>query len=455
MSITPQASTSNQGEVSLVRTTRVTTLTVSEHEHTIINDNSDNQRHEAFDLSKSKKIKSSTTLISNSSDPTIMSSNSNSTNLLETMKHTNEEMNYNGNSENNDSQATQKTSTSSSKTSEIDEGLYSRQLYVMGKEAMHQLASAHVLISGMRGLGVEIAKNIILCGAKSVIVHDCGNVDFRDLSSQYYFTESNIGQNRAKVANKHLTELNSYVNVTFFSTIIDETFLKKNKVNVFILTDANLDDQIKIGDYCHQHGIKFINANTKGLFGQIFCDFGLNFEVLDTNGEHPLTQIVTEISHDEVGVVFTPTHTRHGFEDGSYVTFHGVKGMTEVNDREFKISVTSPFTFTIGDTRSFGSYESGGTVTEVKKSEIVHFKSFSESLKDPEMLVCDFSKMSMPANLHLAFQALSYFEKQYNALPKPWDNADADKFYEIVEKLKREQVLTDELNKHWIKLFYS
>jgi ubiquitin-activating enzyme E1 len=41
----------------------------------------------------------------------------------------------------------------------------------MGKEAMHRLGSAHVLISGMRGLGVEIAKNIILGGAKSVIVH--------------------------------------------------------------------------------------------------------------------------------------------------------------------------------------------------------------------------------------------------------------------------------------------
>jgi ubiquitin-activating enzyme E1 len=54
----------------------------------------------------------------------------------------------------------------------------------MGKEAMHQLASAHVLISGMRGLGVEIAKNIILGGVKSVIVHDCGQVDYTDLSSQ-------------------------------------------------------------------------------------------------------------------------------------------------------------------------------------------------------------------------------------------------------------------------------
>lgn len=54
----------------------------------------------------------------------------------------------------------------------------------MGKEAMHQLASAHVLISGMGGLGVEIAKNIILGGAKTVIIHDIEKVDYSDLSSQ-------------------------------------------------------------------------------------------------------------------------------------------------------------------------------------------------------------------------------------------------------------------------------
>ncbi|CAF4602557.1 unnamed protein product, partial [Rotaria magnacalcarata] len=52
---------------------------------------------------------------------------------------------------------------------------------------------------------------------------------------------------------------------------------------------------------------------------------------------------------------------------------HGVKGMTEVNEREFKISVPSPYTFTIGDTRNYGVYEGGGTVTEVKKPERVNF----------------------------------------------------------------------------------
>jgi hypothetical protein len=35
------------------------------------------------------------------------------------------------------------------------------------------------------------------------------------------------------------------------------------------------------------------------------------------------------------------TDTRHGFEEGTYVTFTGVKGMTEVNGKEYKIAVPS------------------------------------------------------------------------------------------------------------------
>ncbi|CAF5181097.1 unnamed protein product, partial [Rotaria sp. Silwood1] len=57
---------------------------------------------------------------------------------------------------------------------------------------------------------------------------------------------------------------------------------------------------------------------------------------------------------------------------------------------------------------------------------------------------------------HLSFQGLSLFQNQYNALSQPWNDDDAYKFYEIVEKLNREnreQVLTDQLNKHWIRLF--
>ncbi len=49
------------------------------------------------------------------------------------------------------------------------------------------------------------------------------------------------------------------------------------------------------------------------------------------------------ILQDEVGVVFMATEARHGFEDGTYVTFHGAQGMTEVNGQEFRIAVPSKY----------------------------------------------------------------------------------------------------------------
>ena len=41
---------------------------------------------------------------------------------------------------------------------DIDESLYSRQLYVLGHEAMKRMSSSHVLIAGLKGLGVEIGE---------------------------------------------------------------------------------------------------------------------------------------------------------------------------------------------------------------------------------------------------------------------------------------------------------
>lgn len=44
------------------------------------------------------------------------------------------------------------------KQGEIDESLYSRQLYVLGHEAMKRMGSSHILVAGLRGLGVEIGE---------------------------------------------------------------------------------------------------------------------------------------------------------------------------------------------------------------------------------------------------------------------------------------------------------
>ncbi|KAF3782428.1 Ubiquitin-activating enzyme E1 1 [Nymphaea thermarum] len=94
---------------------------------------------------------------------------------------------------------------------EIDEDLHSRQLAVYGRETMRRLAASNVLVSGMQGLGAEVAKNLILAGVKSVTLHDEGSVELWDLSSNFLFSEKDIGKNRALASVQKLQELNSSV----------------------------------------------------------------------------------------------------------------------------------------------------------------------------------------------------------------------------------------------------
>lgn len=52
---------------------------------------------------------------------------------------------------------------------------------------MSRLREAKILISGMGGLGVEIAKNLILGGVRHVTIHDTKTASHIDLSSQVKF----------------------------------------------------------------------------------------------------------------------------------------------------------------------------------------------------------------------------------------------------------------------------
>ena len=91
-----------------------------------------------------------------------------------------QEMAQNGSSTNHD------LPPSTPSGADIDEGLYSRQLYVLGHDAMRRMATSDVLIAGMGGLGLEVAKNVILSGVKSVTLHDERKCQMSDLSSQVW-----------------------------------------------------------------------------------------------------------------------------------------------------------------------------------------------------------------------------------------------------------------------------
>lgn len=212
-------------------------------------------------------------------------------------------------------------STSRESAVEIDESLYSRQLYVLGHDAMRRMANSDVLICGLGGLGVEIAKNVILGGVKSVTLHDKAVCEIGDLSAQFYLCENDIGKNRAEVSRQKLSELNNYVATYAYTGDLTEEFLKKFRVVVLTSPDA---EQRKISKITHANNIALIIADTRGLFAQVFCDFGEDFTVYDVNGVDPLSSMVAGITRDAESIVTCLDESRHGLEDGDFVTFSEV-----------------------------------------------------------------------------------------------------------------------------------
>lgn len=310
----------------------------------------------------------------------------------------------------------------------IDESLYSRQLYVLGHDAMKQMSSSNVLIVGALGLGAEIAKNIALAGVKSVTLYDPKPVVMSDLSSQFFLRKEDVGKpgvTRASATASRLAELNSYVPIKALDVpSLDTETLQSFKV--VVMTHALLSEQLRVNDMTHGSGTHFLSADVRGLFGTVFADLGTNFTCKDTNGEPPMDGIVVSVTQDNEGLVTTIDEKRHGLQDGDFVTFSEVQGMTELNGIEpRRVTVKGPYTFTIGDTSSFGQYKGGGLFKQVKMPEFLNFKSLRESLAAPECIISDFAKMDRPIILHAAFEALSSFEEQHGRSPRPRSKEDA------------------------------
>jgi ubiquitin-activating enzyme E1 len=321
---------------------------------------------------------------------------------------------------------------------EIDESLYSRQLYVLGHEAMKRMGVSDVLVVGLRGLGVEIAKNIALAGVKSLSLYDPRPTVISDLSAQFFLRTEDVGKPRAAVTVPRISELNPYVPVKEFqakSLTSDLEQLKQFKA--VVLTDTSLKDQLVIAEYCHNNGIYVVITDTFGLFGYIFTDFGKDFTCADPTGENETSGIVAGI--DTEGIVTAFDETRHGFEDGDYVRFAEVEGMDGINEHEpFKITVKGPYTFSIGDVSKFGQYKRGGMFHQVKMPKVIQFQSISEQLKKPTFLVSDFAKFDRPLQFHVGIQALHKFVEVHGKSPRPHNDEDAAEVLKLSEHINSE-----------------
>ena len=299
---------------------------------------------------------------------------------------------------------------------------------------------------------MTLAKNIALAGVKSLTLYDPAPVAISDLSSQFFLQPQDVGKPRAEATAPRVADLNSYVPVTVHEgNNLVNNLEQLKRYQAVVLTLTPLKEQLAIADFCHKNGIYLTITDTFGLFGYVFNDFGKNFTVGDPTGEDPVGGIVADIAED--GLVSALDESRHGLEDGDFVTFSEVKGMEGLNNSApRKVTVKGPYTFTIGDVSEFGTYKGGGIFQQVKMPKFVDFKPLDEQLKKPELMVSDFAKFDRPQQLHIGIQALHKFAEAHEGqLPRPRNESDAQEVLKISNELASSQEDKVELDEKIIK----
>ena len=195
--------------------------------------------------------------------------------------------------------------------------LYSRQIGAYGIETMGRLVNMQVIIVGLKGVGVETAKNLILAGPGSVVLCDDDPAEIKDLGSNFFLTEADVGKGRAEACCAKLQELNGLVKVSCHHGGLNEELV--SGADVLVMTTGSRQELIRWNEFCRskqkvsfdargrRHAvpspIRFIAVEALGALGFIFSDFGDEFSVSDQTGEPPVQRVITGITNAEEGIV--------------------------------------------------------------------------------------------------------------------------------------------------------
>ena len=347
----------------------------------------------------------------------------------------------------------------------INLNLYSRQIGVYGFETMKKLNNYNALIYGMRGVGFEVAKNLILAGPKHVTIFDDNIAKINDLSSNFYIREEDVKNKKRRDFSclKKLSELNHNVRVNImegnsvFEHLKKSSMIKDEKYNVVVITEfLPKDCIIELDNFCRQNEIGFIYGTELGINGFYFVDFGNSFKVLDRNNDDEKF-IINYITKENPGRVNLANSIRRKIKNNDYIIFKEIGGMTELNkfneDNPIQIKYIDEYNFEIQDTSKFSDYISGGYIQKAKIPIEMNFLPFKKKLEVPYQeedeypRQIDMDKGCINEIIHLGILAIYEFFAKKNSLPELNNFNDAEEIYDIANKI----LINKEKEKlHWV-----
>ena len=274
--------------------------------------------------------------------------------------------------------------------SKIDESLYSRQMYVLGRDAMEKMATSNIYVYGLNGLSLEIMKCIILGGVNSIMI----NIDnTKEIDNSNYYHQNQLSNIDNII--ERLKSLNRNVKIDYHNVPV--TKIKNSTIQnyqIMVITQhTNIHSIIKLNKLCRSNNVKYILCNTFGLFGQIFCDFGISHIVKDVDGEEPKKGMITNVEKLDGHLLLTTADVHNLYNDDEI----------DINGTVYKIMCKNTGTIQL-DTSD--DIQPQTTYRQHKSTKNITHKDLESSLQDPSFVFYDIFKPEKTHGMHALFKLI-------------------------------------------------
>ncbi len=150
---------------------------------------------------------------------------------------------------------------------------YSRQirLDVFGEASQVKLNNAHVFVVGAGALGCPVLSYLVGAGVGKLTIVDGDIVELSNLHRQVLYATHHIGQYKAEVAKRVLSEKNTDIEIVAFSTFLSNENIHELAQEADILVDGtdNFPTRYLVNDYCVLNDKVNVHGSIQQFEGQV------------------------------------------------------------------------------------------------------------------------------------------------------------------------------------------
>ena len=283
---------------------------------------------------------------------------------------------------------------------------YIRQLILpgFGKEAQDKLQKAKVLVVGIGGLGCPALQYLVGAGVGNIGIIDADTISLSNLHRQLLFTDIEVGQRKATVAEWKMKELNEHVIIESYPiNLVKENALDLiSKYDLVIDGTDNFSAKYLINDACVLLNKPWIYGAVSGYEGQVsvFNVTDIENPAIHYRDLFPIPPLPGEIKTCEetgvLGVLPGIIGTMQATEAIKLITGIGkpcygrLLNYRLLDAQFFDIELTKRSDIATITKSFFDSMNDNGNLCETTKEiEEINVFTFNELRKDPNVFVLD------------------------------------------------------------------